>query len=1040
MLYTNHHEFIEPQQTNPSTFEGRRYALCVGIGIYTNLNNRHLRYAVSDAQAIAEKLQDIQRGQFEVTLLREPIQTTKNALEKALDYMLNGQHLNENDLVVIYFSCHGDMYLRSNTFFLLPSDTFLLDEGIPQKTTVIDIHDLAKTLTGARVKNIIFLLDACYSGGVGKTFQHLSLDRDLAPGTNIFMIGAARHDQVALQSSHVKHGVFTSCLLRAFEQKPRRNDGWLTIYDIYSFIAEELTASEQGRRVQIQGVSAAVDPNILFIKNPHYSAQSPEFAKAVQELLQLMQYEPVRMNELQGAPANFYIAEIKSGLHVNKVGIIPYNNQVQPLTSEYVEHIATFIKAEIELENLDRGLLVTKFDVSNKVKQCVKTRFLEIRSYESIWRNLIDFKKYLRKLISNYETAPQGTDSAPLSQIYIPLNAEYRAYEVSDHNHSKMIRGHELPSRVKKRIEDRLGKGYKIDSFGKGYKIKWEGDAESTVRHWLIDSKSSRLALLADYGSGKTTLCQHMAAMLAKELLDADNRQAETRHPLLIPLLDFSKVPVDLEGYLVSYLKRYCYVDNPDFAALMRMAEAGLLFFMLDGFDELASRATVDTIQQNMALFEKLASLPKNKVLLTTRPEYFISVSQELSILHSYDSLHLQLFNKEQINLYLQKRAPLITHHASEHIKNWMYYRDQINKIHDLSDLANRPVLLEMIIKTLPVLISQDETINHSNLYQRYLEGELDRQHIVKHRQDLQISRQKRFEIMEQIALELYITNRVELTSNQILEVSRQLLTSEQREEIEKSLREILTCSFLVRIDNMYRFSHQSFFEYLVARCLAKDIIADFVGTFRLKLISEGILGFLIELERSFQHRNTNAINLSIENATFDFVKLMDWFDVYAKDANVRKNAVALLARLLTPMRFRKLSLTDVDLSGVNLSGMDLSGMDLSSTDLSDTDLIGAKLCKANLSRANLRLAKLNQADLSSAILGRAILDKANLSQANLSSAYLVGANLRVANLDGANLKGADLRGADLSGANLKGVDLDGIDTSLTKLTGAVLD
>ena len=90
------------------------------------------------------------------------------------------------------------------------------------------------------------------------------------------------------------------------------------------------------------------------------------------------------------------------------------------------------------------------------------------------------------------------------------------------------------------------------------------------------------------------------------------------------------------------------------------MAEAGLLLFLLDGFDEMASRATTDTLRQNIVLFEELASLPGNKVLLTTRPEYFMSLSQEQQMLHDYPYLHLQPFNPQQVELYLQQRVPFI--------------------------------------------------------------------------------------------------------------------------------------------------------------------------------------------------------------------------------------------------------------------------------------------------------------------------------------------------------------------------------------------
>ncbi len=67
----------------------RRYALCVGIGTYTNLLNHNLRYAVADATTVAERLADSQRGNFAVRILTEPTQTTKTALDEAVKELLS---------------------------------------------------------------------------------------------------------------------------------------------------------------------------------------------------------------------------------------------------------------------------------------------------------------------------------------------------------------------------------------------------------------------------------------------------------------------------------------------------------------------------------------------------------------------------------------------------------------------------------------------------------------------------------------------------------------------------------------------------------------------------------------------------------------------------------------------------------------------------------------------------------------------------------------------------------------------------------------
>jgi uncharacterized caspase-like protein len=268
------------QMSKSKATEGHRYALCVGIGSYTEMTNHNLRYAEADAKAIAERLGNPQRGNFAVKHLIGASQTTKHMLELALDEMLNAPKMQAEDLVVIFISCHGDVYGRGNTFYLLPSDARLEADGMPRKTTVIDIYGLTTALSAARVKNIIFLLDVCHSGGAGAVLEHLG--QNLSADTNIFIIGAARHDQVATQSSQVEHGIFTNCLLQAFEQKPYKDDGWLSISDIYSFISEVIESetskfSGQESPVKIQARSASVNPNLNFVRNPHYSPKSCEF-------------------------------------------------------------------------------------------------------------------------------------------------------------------------------------------------------------------------------------------------------------------------------------------------------------------------------------------------------------------------------------------------------------------------------------------------------------------------------------------------------------------------------------------------------------------------------------------------------------------------------------------------------------------------------------------------------------------------------------------------------------------------------------------
>src|SRR6266700_3571672 len=417
-------------QLDLDTLLGDRHALCIGIGQYNKLLNRDLRFAVSDAQEVAKILQDPVRGNFQVTLLTDPSEVTRSSLEEILEQTFNSPNLKTEDLVLIYFSCHGGISGRGKHFYLLPSDARLDENGNPIKTTILTHYDLAKILEGTKVKNIIFILDACYSGGAAEAIQHLDLHLDLNPDISLFIIGAARHDQTAVQSSNVAHGLFTSCLLQAFEQKPRRNDGWITISEIHSFISDEIKKYDTSNIVQIQTTITAVNPNIVITKNPRYSLQSIDFYENVKKLLVLAQYVPV-VQELEEAPPGFYIADLKAGIKFLRVGIISCYNKIEKVTVEEAKKFASFIKKQREKGNLDQGLIITLIELDNQVKTTIRSigRFLEIKTYDDIWRELIDFQKYLLNISNKFENSVGSYEEVPLAQVYVPLNAETRLHD-----------------------------------------------------------------------------------------------------------------------------------------------------------------------------------------------------------------------------------------------------------------------------------------------------------------------------------------------------------------------------------------------------------------------------------------------------------------------------------------------------------------------------------------------------------------------------------------------------------------------------------
>ena len=75
----------------------------------------------------------------------------------------------------------------------------------------------------------------------------------------------------------------------------------------------------------------------------------------------------------------------------------------------------------------------------------------------------------------------------------------------------------------------------------------------------------------------------------------------------------------------------------------------------------------------------------------------------------NFEIIYLKEFDEDQIKEVLHKRVP----------ENWERYWQIIRDIYDLPNLAQRPVMLDMIITSLPD-IEKFRTINHAMLYKIY--------------------------------------------------------------------------------------------------------------------------------------------------------------------------------------------------------------------------------------------------------------------------------------------------------------------------------
>jgi hypothetical protein len=952
----------------------KRYAICVGINNYINAPSAKLSYAEADASAVCRILKDPTRGNFDEVIELLDEQATKEAIRQNMDLLLQNPRREPDDLVLIYFAGHG---IRDNLgdLCLVPHDFSYHSDGSFVFSSMLHAKEIEVSVNNCRSKNIILIIDSCHSGALGRILG----DIGTRMATNIFIIGATQSSEAAAESQQLQHGVFTECLLRAFNLSPLQGE-WISLSQIVAFITEELKKFPTSQLFEV--TSHFVNLNVPITRNHSFSTTSRSFTEEVKHIYELANYSVCPKPGWCSYP-NLFIVEIVAGFTRTYSAVLCLDDRSQSLSvgSSHIELFLSLVRQLRADGAISEGMLVTAKGLPPELAGKIgEVGFVHCTTHKDLMKRVIDFNHYLVQLIDEFERPSAiRTDDPPLAQYYVELEA--------------------------KTLDDQ--------------ESKWSGSATEYITHWLSGSDSQRqLAILGEYGSGKTTLCRKLARDLAKTCLQGSPK-VKQRIPIIIPLREFPKGQVDLDVFIAGHLAGRCKVSNPNIDAFKAMNDSGMLLLIFDGLDEMAVSVDEDVLMSNLGQIEQFALAPKSRVILTSRPEYFITAREENEAFQPQDSLmrrisYLRLsllpFNEDQIISYLQDR--ITPNHETP--RGWKFYYETIKRIHDLIDLSQRPVLLEMIIKTLPKLISQKANIDRPTLYKTYLEGEIQRQSIEK-RRGLLIKRHDRFRMMQVLALYLYIQNAPGLSADLVQILVYDEFTPKQREELEAHTRDFLTCSFLIRRSDTYDFSHRSFIEYLSATALLQEIQKDAPADFGKRLLTTEVVDFLKEL------KPRAATLLKWIEATayrgFESVKYLG------------SNAATVLARM-----------------GYDLSGKDFSGTVLRGADLTRSRLSESTFKKADLSFCDLTDAFVNNCEfemtnlLKTKLVGvhglrsrfiDIVFDHTDLSFANLSEATFRFCEARQADFGNVDVDNAHFQNSDFSGAeNLSfslGLGTDGI-------------
>lgn len=248
------------------------HALCIGIGSYHYESKLDVPITSSDAQALANTLQNPHYCGYpkeQVTLLTG-VNASRESILSALDELAD--RTSPEDTVLLFYSGHGH-YSVDSVYQLTTHDT-QFDQGYVKAGTAINQTELLEKLRLIPARRLVLVINACHAGDISPvlsynqqpfTSQSLpqqTIDAILSTGSGRIIITACRNGQV----SYVGLGpltIFGQALIDGLQgQGISGRAGYISIFDLYTYLY--FTIEEAVERL----IPAAI--------RQHYKKQEPE--------------------------------------------------------------------------------------------------------------------------------------------------------------------------------------------------------------------------------------------------------------------------------------------------------------------------------------------------------------------------------------------------------------------------------------------------------------------------------------------------------------------------------------------------------------------------------------------------------------------------------------------------------------------------------------------------------------------------------------------------------------------------------------------
>jgi 3',5'-cyclic AMP phosphodiesterase CpdA len=364
-----------------------------------------------------------------------------------------------------------------------------------------------------------------------------------------------------------------------------------------------------------------------------------------------------------------------------------------------------------------------------------------------------------------------------------------------------------------------------VDRFGRT-KPEVKLDLADAILDWLLTDEQGFGMVLGDAGFGKSFLIRRIAYRLLQ------GRSGLV--PVVVKLRDWEK------NHSVVEMVSQTVIDtgvNFQVERFQHMFSTGRLVLLVDGYDEFAIRVGYDRAADQLTTFLQ-AMGGGSKILLTSRPSHFRTREQATSVVfqdklsHTRHQIYeLQPFEAAEQREFLERWFAIAEHPSPDaSATRWM---DALAAVDNLPELARTPRMLSFMVSDLRVedieaAAQSGQTMTAAGLYERLIGKWLSTESDKVGGSDgadgsPQLSSEDRWRIAEELAFVLW--------SDQVPEVGQALLEEVADRALDlprfgltmsQAAQEIGSRTLLVGDGEQRRFAHQSVYEYLLARRLAR--------------------------------------------------------------------------------------------------------------------------------------------------------------------------------------------------------------------------